>query len=74
VREHEEQRLPADRLDAFAAKTIRAMHRLPPAQRDIIVARILESDPDLVDVVPALRSTITTARRIRMPLRRDGVG
>jgi hypothetical protein len=73
VRDHEEQRLPPDRLDAFAAKTIRAMRRLPPAQRDVVVARILESDPDLVDVVSALRSTITTARRIRLPLRRDGV-
>jgi hypothetical protein len=74
VRDHEEQRLPPDRLDAFTRRTVRAMRRLPPAQRVVVVTRILESDPDLATVMPALRSTISTAHRIRLPLRRDGLG
>jgi hypothetical protein len=49
------------------------MRRLPAAQRDVVVTRILESDPDLATVLPALRSTIATAHRIHLPLRRDGV-
>jgi hypothetical protein len=53
------------------------MRRLPTAQRDVVVTRILESDPDLAIVLPMLRSTIATAHatayRIRLPLRRDGV-
>jgi hypothetical protein len=35
---------------------------------------VVTSVPDLVTVLPALRATIATAHRIRMPLRRDGLG
>jgi hypothetical protein len=73
MRDREEQRLPPDRLDAFTERTLRTVRRLPPWQRDIVVTRILEADPDLATVLPALRSTIATAHRIRLPLRRDGV-
>ena len=73
MRDHEAQRLTPDRLDAFTERTLRTMRRLPPAQRDVVLTRILEDDADLAIVRPTLRATIDTARRIRLPLRRDSV-
>ena len=65
--------MTADQVDAFTARTLRTMRRMSPAQRDVVVTRILEDDQDLATVLPALRATITAAHRIRLPLRRDGV-
>lgn len=73
MRDREAQRLTPDRLDAFADRMLRTMRRLPTAQGDDVVMRILEDDRDLAAVLPALRSTIATAHRIGLPLRRDGV-
>ncbi|MGH2490965.1 MAG: hypothetical protein ACRDF9_05595 [Candidatus Limnocylindria bacterium] len=43
--DHEGQRLRPDQLDAFTQRTLRAIRRLPPAQRDVVVTRILEATP-----------------------------
>jgi DNA-directed RNA polymerase specialized sigma24 family protein len=50
-----------------------ALSKLSPAQRDVVVMRVLESDADLAAVLPAMRATIAAVRRIRLPLRRGGV-
>jgi hypothetical protein len=64
----------SDRAVAVADRTIRALRKLSPTQRDVVVLRILESDAVLATVLPALRATLTAAHRMRLPLRRDGIG
>ena len=51
------------------------MRRLSPPQHDIVVARILESDPELAAALPAVLGAYRNAKRIRRlgPLIRDGV-
>ena len=47
MRDYEAVRLTPDKLDAFSERTLRTMRRLPPAQRDVVLTRILEDDADL---------------------------
>jgi hypothetical protein len=65
----------ADELEVLARRTVATMHRLSPPQRDLVVTRILESDPELAAALPAVLAAYRTAKRIRRlgPLIRDGV-
>ena len=49
------------------------MAKMTAPQRELVVRRTLEGDPDLASAMPAFRATIAAAHRIRLPLRRDGV-
>jgi hypothetical protein len=60
-------------VDQLTQRTVRALRKLSPSQRNTVLIRILECDPDLATVLPALRATIAAAYRIRLPIRRDGV-
>ena len=65
----------ADELEVLARRTVAAMRRLSPPQRDVVVARILESDPELAASLATVLAAYRTAKRIRRlgPLIRDGV-
>src|SRR5438309_11325689 len=49
--------------DAIASRTLKALSRLAPAQRDRVVEHILRADPELKPVVRAY----VTVLRLRMP-------
>jgi hypothetical protein len=63
----------APELDAFVERTIRKLRTLSPAQRDRFVTRVLEADPDVASAAPTVRALCAFARRLRLPLLRDGV-
>jgi hypothetical protein len=50
------------------------MPKMTPAQRERVERHVLERDPDLAPALPTIVAVIQNAKRIRMPLRRDGVG
>jgi hypothetical protein len=54
-------------------RTLRAMPRFTPRQRDRFVARIIENDPELASVLPTLLAIYVGAKLTRVPLRRDAV-
>lgn len=49
------------------------MTKMDSAQRERVERHVLERDPDLEPALPGLVATIQTAKRIRLPLRRDSV-
>ncbi len=65
----------ADELELLARRTVATMRKLSPPQRDAVVIRILESDPELGGALPGLLTMYANAKRVRRlgPLIRDSV-
>jgi hypothetical protein len=62
-----------DQLRSLLERLERTMPRMTPAQRELVARHVLERDPDLAPALPVLVTTIRNAKRLGLPLRRDGV-
>ncbi len=63
----------ARKVDELTERTIKALGRLTPEQRDAAMIQILRSDSELGCALPTILASYVGVKRLRLPLRRDSV-